>query len=57
MLQKRALKVIAGFDDAATSTAVAPTPCASAKRLDMDDAGNGDDAVDLSEYGSEEENE
>jgi hypothetical protein len=57
LLQQRALKGIAGFDDAATSTAMAPTPFASAKRLDMDDAGNGDNVVDLPEDGSEQENE
>jgi hypothetical protein len=34
-----------------------PIPCASKKTLDMDDADYGDDAVDLSDGGSELENE
>jgi hypothetical protein len=57
LLQQRALKDLAGFDDAVTSSAEALTPCASDKSLDMDDADLGDDAVDMSDCGSELENE
>jgi hypothetical protein len=55
LLQHGTLKGVSGFDEAGTSSA-APTPCASEKRVDMDDAGNGDDAVDLSEGRSEQKN-
>jgi hypothetical protein len=40
-----------------TSSAAAPTPGVSEKRLDMDDADYGGDAVDLPDGGIEQENE
>jgi hypothetical protein len=51
--QQRALKGLGGFDGAAASIATAPTPCASVKRLDIDDSAYGDDAVDFPDDGSE----
>jgi hypothetical protein len=53
----RALKSLAGFDDAAPSSAAALLHARAKKSLDMDDADYGDDAVDLSDGGSELENE
>jgi hypothetical protein len=57
LLQERALKGVAGFDEARQIIGCCPVPSASEKPLDKDDADYGDDAVVVSDGGSEQENE